>query len=129
MTIAALPPNVAGYIVAFDLSAVAVTRDGRLIATRDPSGCARAWWASARDIGQFMRHWADMPAKVTLQLERPISQTTKPVAMADLVDIPTTAAALGIVVTEHSEVLARAHGRGKPDRDRHGAGSGCRRAQ
>ena len=40
-----------GYVRAGDLAAIALTRDGRIISTRNPAGTAMAWWLSAVDVG------------------------------------------------------------------------------
>jgi len=37
-TIPALPRGVSDYVAAFDLTAVCVTRDGRLVVSRNPAG-------------------------------------------------------------------------------------------
>ena len=42
-----LSPAVRDYLQAFDLAAIARTRDGQLITTRDPVFAAAAWWLPA----------------------------------------------------------------------------------
>jgi hypothetical protein len=32
------------YLASFDLTAIVLTRDGRMISTRDTGGCETAWW-------------------------------------------------------------------------------------
>ena len=75
---------VLSYFRTFDLAAVAVTRDGRLFSTRDPSGAEAAWWLQACDVGAVL-------AK----------------ARADSGDVPKAAAKLGVKVVEHSAALQR----------------------
>jgi hypothetical protein len=86
--IAPLPPAIAEYVARFDLTAVAVTRDGRVIVTRDPSGARAkaAWWCVASDAGPLLR-WL---------LERGSH------------DVPFAARTLGSTVTEHATVVQRA---------------------
>jgi hypothetical protein len=83
MTIAPVPRAVAQYIAGFDLRAICRYRDGRLGVTRDPGGCAAAWWCEARHAGKLLRAAHDG-------------------------DVAKAAAALGIEVTPHDEVLERA---------------------
>ena len=52
-----LPQNMCEYITRFDLTAIALTRDGRLISTRDPVGAEAAWWAEAGKAGAVMSGW------------------------------------------------------------------------
>jgi hypothetical protein len=40
------------YLCAFDLTAIAVTRDGRISATTDPAGAQAAWWCEAVKAGR-----------------------------------------------------------------------------
>jgi hypothetical protein len=51
-TIPPLPHGVAAYVRAFDLTSIAVTRDGRLVVTRNPAGAQAAWWCSATDASR-----------------------------------------------------------------------------
>jgi hypothetical protein len=75
---------VLSYFRTFDLAAVAVTRDGRLISTRNPGGCEAAWWGKATDVG--------------LVLDR---------ARSDHGDVAAAAAALRIKIVPHAEALQR----------------------
>jgi hypothetical protein len=68
----------------FDLGCVALTRDGRLFSTRDPSGAEAAWWLQACDVGAVL-------AK----------------AKADSGDVVKAAALLGVRLMEHSAALQR----------------------
>jgi hypothetical protein len=54
MTIERLPRAVSDYVAAFGLPAIAVTRDRRLVATRDPHGVAAAWWCEADNSGDVI---------------------------------------------------------------------------
>jgi hypothetical protein len=72
------------YFESFDLAAIARTRDGRLVATRNPAGHSEAWWGRATDLGPV--------------LER---------ARGDSGDVPRAAARLGVRLVEHSAALQR----------------------
>ena len=47
-TIPTLPHGVSDYVAAFDLTSIAVTRDGRLVVTRNPAGAAAVWLCPAK---------------------------------------------------------------------------------
>jgi hypothetical protein len=82
-----LPPPIAEYVARFDLTAIAVTRDGgRVIVTRDPAGARAAWWCKSEDAGSILR-W----------LVSHLSQ-----------DVPYAARTLERTVTEHATVVQRA---------------------
>jgi hypothetical protein len=68
----------------FDLSAIAVTRDGRLLVTRDPSGLECAWWGRSVDLGPVIKR-----------------------ARADHGDVEAAAAALRIKLADHASVMQR----------------------
>jgi hypothetical protein len=72
------------YFESFDLAAIARTRDGRLVATRNPAGHSEAWWGRATDLGPV--------------LER---------ARADHGDISKAAAALRVKLVPHADALQR----------------------
>jgi hypothetical protein len=55
-TIPTLPHGVSDYVAAFDLTSIAVTRDGRLVVTRNPAGAASAWWCPAKEASRLVRH-------------------------------------------------------------------------
>ena len=61
-----------------------MTRDGRLIATKNPAGHEAAWWLAARDIGSVPKR-----------------------AREDHDEIPAAAAALGVRTVEHSAIMQR----------------------
>jgi hypothetical protein len=84
-TIPPLPHGVADYVAAFDLTAIAVSRDRRLIVTRDPAGAESAWWCEAKAASAIVRR-----------------------ARADHGDIPASACALGVTVTMHHVAVQRA---------------------
>jgi hypothetical protein len=69
----------------FDLSAIARTRDGRLLAKRYPSGHESAWWLCAADVGPVLAR-----------------------ARADGGDVPAAARAVGVRAIEHSQAVQRA---------------------
>jgi hypothetical protein len=85
-TIAPLPRAIAEYVGGFDLTALALTRDNRIITTCNPKGCAGAWWCKADDAGKLMR-W----------LQQHESR-----------DVLFAARALGVTVSEHDMVIRRA---------------------
>jgi hypothetical protein len=84
-TISPLPRAVMDYIAAFDLAAVCRYRDGRLDVTRKPAGAAAAWWCETVKAGPVIR-----------------------AARRHSGDIPAAARALGVALTDHATVLARA---------------------
>jgi hypothetical protein len=53
------------YLLQIDLAAIACSRDGRLISTRDPSGHEAAWWCRSLDD---RRRDPARPAKATATL-------------------------------------------------------------
>jgi hypothetical protein len=82
--IPAIQASVLKYFETFDISAVAGTRDGRLLVTHNPAGYEAAWWGRAIDLGPV--------------LDR---------ARADHGDVAAAAAALRIKLVEHSAALQR----------------------
>jgi hypothetical protein len=84
-TIAPLPRAVTDYIAAFDLAAMCRYADGRLGVTRNPAGASAAWWCEAVKAGPVIR-----------------------AARRHSGDIPAAARELGVPVTDHARVLARA---------------------
>jgi hypothetical protein len=84
MSIPPIAKNVLSYLKQFDLTAVAMSRDRRLYATRDPSGAKSAFWARACDVGALIR-----------------------LAQADSGDVVAAARALGVRVVSHAEALQR----------------------
>jgi hypothetical protein len=85
MAITPLSKAVADYIKAFDLVALVVWRDGRIGATRDPAGAARAWWCQAASVGMVVK-----------------------AARRNGADIETAARSTGGEIVGHAVVLARA---------------------
>jgi hypothetical protein len=86
MSIKPLSPAVRDYLRAFDLTAFAVWAEGRISATRDPAGAETAWWCEAAKAAPVIRQ-----------------------ARRHNVDIPAGARALGVELTDHATVLARAN--------------------
>jgi hypothetical protein len=86
-TIAPLPRAVIDYIAAFNLAAVCRYGDGRLRTTRDPEDAEAAWWCEALKARPLIR-----------------------AARRRGGDIPAGARALGVALTDHATVLARANG-------------------
>jgi hypothetical protein len=43
------------YVRAFDLTCIALWRDGRLGVSRNPKGAEAAWWCPAKDAGALIR--------------------------------------------------------------------------
>jgi hypothetical protein len=85
-TIPPLPPAIAEYVGRFDLAAIAATRDGRVVVTRDPAGAKAAWWCKAEDAGPILRWLLEHRSH----------------------DAPYAARTLGLTVTEHATVVQRA---------------------
>jgi hypothetical protein len=73
------------YFRKFDLAAIARTRDGRLLSTRNPSGHEFAWWLRAADIGPVLAR-----------------------ARADHGNVPAAALALRVKAIEHSAAVQHA---------------------
>jgi hypothetical protein len=84
VSIPAIAKSVLSYFQTFDLSAIARTRDGRLLVTRDPAGHEAAWWGRATEIGSVLGR-----------------------ARADHGDVVAAAAALRIKLVPHAEALQR----------------------
>ena len=83
--ISALPREAKDYLGAFGIAAVVIYRDGRIGVSRDPAGAVAAWWVEAD------------------QAEGVVKQARKNGG-----DIPAAARHLGVALTEHAIVLARA---------------------
>jgi hypothetical protein len=81
----ALPRTVKDYINNFGITAICAYRDGRIGVSRDPVGATAAWWVEAELAGGLIRQ-----------------------AQKNGGDIVATARKLGVTLTEHSTVLARA---------------------
>ena len=84
MSIPPIQNSVLSYFRSFDLACVALTRDRRLISTRDPAGHEMAWWLRAVDVGRVIK-WA----------------------RANSGDVPRASAALGVQLVEHSAAVQR----------------------
>jgi hypothetical protein len=76
--------SVLSYFHRFDLSAIARTRDGRLLATRDPTGHESAWWLRAADVGPVLAR-----------------------ARADHQDVSAAARVLRVKILDHAQSLQR----------------------
>jgi hypothetical protein len=85
MSIEPLSPAVRDYLRAFDLTAIAVSAEGRISVTRDPAGPAAAWWCEDVKAGLVIRAAGRYGG-----------------------DIPSAARAVGVALTDHATVLARA---------------------
>jgi hypothetical protein len=83
--ISALPREAKDYLGAFGIAAVVIYRDGRIDVSRDPAGAVAAWWVEADQAGAVVKQ-----------------------ARKNGGDIPAAARRLGVVLTEHATVLARA---------------------
>lgn len=83
-TVAKLPAPIRNYVRAFDLACLAQWRDGRIGVTRDPDGAECAWWCEAVLAGPLAR------------------------AVRSGEAVPAAAARLGIAITDHATVKARA---------------------
>jgi hypothetical protein len=84
VSIPAIANSVLRYLESFDLACVALTRDGRLVATRNPVGHEAAWWGRAVDVGSVINR-----------------------AGANSGDVVKAAAKLGVRLVEHSAALQR----------------------
>jgi hypothetical protein len=84
MSIPPIARPVLDYFSRFDLSAVGLTRDNRLVSTRNPAGLQCAWWGRAVDVGMV--------------LER---------AKADSLDVVKAARQLKVRVVEHPAAMQR----------------------
>ena len=49
MAVAPLSHSARDYVRAFDLTCIALWRDGRLGVSRNPTGADQAWWCPARE--------------------------------------------------------------------------------
>jgi hypothetical protein len=83
--ISALPRQVKSYLNAFGIVAIVAYRDGRIGVSKNPVGAAQAWWLQADQAGGVVKQ-----------------------ARKNGGDIPVAAQKLGVALTEHSVVLARA---------------------
>jgi hypothetical protein len=75
--IAPLPPAIADYLARFDLMALALTRDNRVIATRNQAGAAAAWWCQAKDAGRSLR-WVQQHGSRDVVYARAASTSRSP---------------------------------------------------
>jgi hypothetical protein len=55
MAIAPLSHSARDYVRAFDLTCIALWRDGRLGVSRNPTGAEAAWWCPAKAAGAIVR--------------------------------------------------------------------------
>jgi hypothetical protein len=55
MAVAPLPSAARDYVRAFDLTCIALWRDGRLGVSRNPTGADQAWWCPAKAAGAIVR--------------------------------------------------------------------------
>lgn len=66
MAVAPLSRDGRDYVRAFDLTSIALWRDGRLGVCRNPTGAQEAWWCPAQAAGQIVRaanaNGKDVPA-------------------------------------------------------------------
>jgi hypothetical protein len=76
--------DVATYISRFNLAAIALTRDGRLISTQDPAGMQAAWWCASSKVGAIIRS-----------------------AQRDDGDVVAAARRLQVPLAEHTAVIAK----------------------
>jgi hypothetical protein len=83
--IPALPREAKDYLGAFGIAAIVIYRDGRVDVSRDPAGAVAAWWVEADKAGAIVKQ-----------------------ARKNGGDIPAAARHLGVALTEHAIVLARA---------------------
>jgi hypothetical protein len=55
MAVAPLSHSARDYVRAFDLTSIALWRDGRIGVSRNPTGAEQAWWCSAKAAGPIVR--------------------------------------------------------------------------
>ena len=55
MAVAPLSHSARDYVRAFDLTCIALWRDGRLGVSRNPTGAEQAWWCPAKAAGAIVR--------------------------------------------------------------------------
>jgi hypothetical protein len=55
MAVAPLSHSARDYVRAFDLTCIALWRDGRLGVSRNPTGAEEAWWCPAKAAGAIVR--------------------------------------------------------------------------
>ena len=55
LAVAPLPHSARDYVRAFDLTCIALWRDGRLGVSRNPTGADQAWWCPAKAAGAIVR--------------------------------------------------------------------------
>jgi hypothetical protein len=55
MAVAPLSHSARDYVRAFDLTCIALWRDGRLGVSRNPKGAEAAWWCPAKAAGELVR--------------------------------------------------------------------------
>jgi hypothetical protein len=55
MAVAPLSHSARDYVRAFDLTCIALWRDGRLGVSRNPTGADQAWWCPAKAAGAIVR--------------------------------------------------------------------------
>ena len=55
MAVAPLSHSARDYVRAFDLTCIALWRDGRLGVSRNPNGAEQAWWCPAKAAGELVR--------------------------------------------------------------------------
>ena len=62
MAVAPLSHSARDYVRAFDLTCIALWRDGRLGVSRNPTGAEEAWWCPAMAAGQIVNMLAVLSA-------------------------------------------------------------------
>jgi hypothetical protein len=91
--ISVLPREAKDYLNGFGIAAVVIYRDARIGVNHDPAGAVAAWWVEADQAGSVVKQ-----------------------ARKNGGDVPAAARHLGVALTEHNIVLARASATGCADR-------------
>ena len=89
MAMVQLTPAVRRYLSAFDLIAIYVTAEDRVHVGRNPAGAVAAWWVKSRAMAR----------KIALAIDNAHPPADRVVSAA---------AKLGVLLTEHATVVARA---------------------
>ena len=82
-----LSPALLDYVHSFDLTALAIYRDGRIGITRDPAGATSAWWCEAAKAGTVLkvaqRHGVEAAVRGLVEHKVIVASVTAAVAKLD----------------------------------------------
>ena len=83
MAVAPLSHSARNYVRAFDLTCIALWRDGRLGVSRNPTGADQAWWCPAKAAGAVVRAANANGKDVTAAAARLLTALTDHVTVAE----------------------------------------------